>query len=331
MKTKLVTFAFFLFIALSISSCKKEQNLSESTSQHNEAFVTLDEAKKIAVNIDFNKAVSDLTEKQIFSLKSKQKRIIRNTTTITDGKTPYFYVSNYENGGYSIVPADNRLLPVMAFSELGTFKIDSVPGGLISWLEGNAEHINKMNKAHIKQLAHIAKLWDAAKNSVAPIDPEDPEDPNYPYPVTTIVGPLLNTEWHQGCGFNDFCPELTNGACDHAYTGCGTTAVGQVMAYWQYPSSYSWIAMSEASGSSEAARLMGDLFPYIIDSYSTSGSSCSNDYNLRHAFLSFGYSSASLAGFVNGWVENGGYNYQTVKSNLNYNWPVILGAYSDYN
>jgi len=333
MKTKLVTFAISLFIALSICSCKKEQNLNESTYKLNESFVSLDEATQIALNIDLNKAVASLTEKnQMYSVKSKRKRSIHNTTTITDGNTPYFYVSNYEDGGYSIVPADNRLLPVMAFSELGNFNIDSMPPGLLYWFEANADNIQNLNKSNSLQLTNIARLWDIAKSYVQPIDPlVDPGGEPIPdNPVTITVGPLLRTQWHQGCGFNDLCPVLTNGTCGHAYTGCGTTAVGQVMAYWQYPSSYSWSAMSNTGGSNEAARLMGDLFPYIIDTYDETGSGCKNDYNLRHAFLSFGYTSASLAGYVNGITENGGYNYQTVKSNLASRQPVILGAYSDY-
>ncbi len=202
MKTKLVTFAISLFIALSISSCKKEQNLSESTSTLNGSFVSLDEGTKIAANIDFNKAVLALAEKnQIYSVKSKRKRTIHNTTTITDGKIPYFYVSNYENGGYSIVPADNRLLPVMAFSELGNFNIDSMPPGLIYWFEANVDNIQNLNKSHSLQLTHIARLWDIAKSYVQPIDPPvDPGGEPIPdNPVTTTVEPLLRTQWHQGC------------------------------------------------------------------------------------------------------------------------------------
>lgn len=162
MKTKLLTFAIFLFIALYISSCKKEQNLSESTTKLNESFVSIDEATKIAENIDYNSDVSALIEKnQLYSFKSKRKRTIHNTTTITDEKTPYFYVSNYENGGYSIVPADNRLLPVMAFSELGNFNIDSMPPGLVYWFEANADNIVILENGQVIEEGTHTKLWDA--------------------------------------------------------------------------------------------------------------------------------------------------------------------------
>lgn len=46
--------------------------------------------------------------------------------------------------------------------------------------------------------------------------------------------------------------------------------------------------------------------------------------------INFNYSSASLEGYVNGINEGGGYNYETVVSNMDAGEPVILGAYDDY-
>ncbi len=61
------------------------------------------------------------------------------------------------------------------------------------------------------------------------------------------------------------------------------------------------------------------------------GSGCTNDYKITHSFLNvFNYSSASLAGWNNGINENGGFNPQTIKSNLNYNMPVIIGGFDSY-
>lgn len=49
-------------------------------------------------------------------------------------------------------------------------------------------------------------------------------------PTTSIrVGPLINTRWGQGCGYNDFTPSKSRGSCGHAPAGCGPVAVAQVM------------------------------------------------------------------------------------------------------
>jgi photosystem II stability/assembly factor-like uncharacterized protein len=55
-----------------------------------------------------------------------------------------------------------------------------------------------------------------------------------PAPVRN-VGPLLTSTWGQGCYYNAQCPVDAAGPCSHVPTGCGPTAMTQIMKYYNFP------------------------------------------------------------------------------------------------
>ena len=51
------------------------------------------------------------------------------------------------------------------------------------------------------------------------------------------VAPFIPTTWNQTCYYNDSCPTVgSGGSCGKAYTGCNSTAIGQICKYYNYPS-----------------------------------------------------------------------------------------------
>ncbi|MCD4730375.1 MAG: C10 family peptidase, partial [Bacteroidales bacterium] len=55
------------------------------------------------------------------------------------------------------------------------------------------------------------------------------------YSQSKGVDPLLTTYWAQACYYNDSCPEDPGGSCGHARTGCGATAMAQILKYFNFP------------------------------------------------------------------------------------------------
>lgn len=50
------------------------------------------------------------------------------------------------------------------------------------------------------------------------------------------VTPFLTTTWNQTCYYNADCPTVSSGGfCGKAYTGCNSTAIGQIFNYYNYP------------------------------------------------------------------------------------------------
>ena len=100
-------------------------------------------------------------------------------------------------------------------------------------------------------------------------------------------GPLLSTTWHQDEPYNLSVP-LCQGS--RHPLGCVAIAVGQIMKYHQWPSSYSWSSMpNQLSSSVTTTTTLSDFLYSVglacnIDYYANSSGATINDAN--HAFKS---------------------------------------------
>ena len=335
---KVFIICYFALAAIILTSffesCKRnsidDSTVLKSSYTNDPNFASLSTAIIVAQNVNRStivlKSEDKANEKAAAYLGTRK---IKDNLTILDKdkQNPYFYVFNYEAGGFAIISADKRQIPFVGFCDQGYFNKDSIPLGLNNWFETSASYIQHLRISNAKQSKYVSNQWFSLQGSQnqlknAPVDPPLPDD----YISTVTVGPLLTTNWGQDN--NSYCPALSGGPNGHALTGCSTTAIAQVMAFWKYPANYNWSAMA-ANSSDAIAVLMGDIFPCVIDKYNTGASSCMNDFHVTHTFLNrFNYSSASLAGNVNGLIYNGGYKYQTVENNLDARQPVILGAFT---
>ena len=72
-----------------------------------------------------------------------------------------------------------------------------------------------------------------------------------------IVGPLLETEWHQYSPFSD--------PYDDHRIGCATVAMAQIMRFHQFPTQYNWsnIPVEYGMASNETHRLIADILPAL--------------------------------------------------------------------
>jgi len=91
------------------------------------------------------------------------KKQIKGIADIQNEKSETsMYVTNYEDGGYVIISADNRLFPVLAYSENGYFDTDKAdyPGGLLIWMEEIQEQIQYLKENSIPQEEGIQYQWN---------------------------------------------------------------------------------------------------------------------------------------------------------------------------
>ena len=175
--------------------------------------------------------------------------------------------------------------------------IDNTAQAKTSWLE----LLDKTNLiTYVKRMDH--KPFDDEINGLIADDDCCPDCPNYPecldYPwpgcgaevncETSVdpcepyqqkgVGPLLSTQWGQGCSYNECCPDRDcQNVCrgnENAWTGCVATAVCQVLKYWSHPNgyNYNYSSMPDYYGNVEVQRMMRDVGDAVDMSYSCSGS-----------------------------------------------------------
>ena len=339
----------FLVVPL---SCQDEADVVQpsgsdtSESVPDDNFVPLELASLIAENTELSGFVSDELSLQARVKKSKPKKI-RKARSINDRKgIPALHIFDYEGDdtGFSIVSADKREMPLLAYSEDGDFDVDdleNLPHGLVSWLEMMEEEINAIREgkdlrsideqgisSEWNNMILIAETLQSNINSRTNTDPCDRPGvncgPDVPPPVT--VGPLLQTTWGQGCGYNDNAPTASGGSCGKAKTGCVATAMAQVMRFHRRPSSYNWGAMpNDIDGEREApeiARLMKAAGDAVGMTWGATVSNANTDKVDDALRGTFSYSSAT-------WRNDRNYDHREIENNLKSRRPVILRGKQD--
>ncbi len=118
---------------------------------------------------------------------------------------PYYVFNLGDDNGFVIASGDDCAYEILGYSDKGSFDADNIPENVQAWLDGYAEEIEWGRENNVSALK-TAKAGPAKKS----------------------VAPMLTTRWGQDSPYNDQC--VFNGV---AYpTGCGATAMAQLMYYW---------------------------------------------------------------------------------------------------
>jgi len=332
---------FLLFIGLiSINSCQKETVAEKTTNKSDNYFVNDLEACNYSEKLFASNLLKSHNSSSIDSNCSDDKKV-KSITSIPDkNKLTAMYVINYEQGGFAILSADKRLVPILAYSSVNNLSDSSVnrPPALESWLiyvKENIESVRSSNEDPTKEIQEKWKNLENEDNSYLKLKNADPDEcctDRY-----EEKAPMLSTKWHQGCGFNSLLPTenfipgcMKPVPCFHAYAGCVAIAMAQVMKFHQRPTSYNWSLMPNRMPTiepfpTEPARLI--LAIDAVDALNPTYN-CDNGTGatLPQAAIvlknKFGYSSATYSS---------SYNFMTVESNLRSNRPVILCGGSGFN
>lgn len=128
------------------------------------------------------------------------------------GMKNLFAFADEANGGFVIVADDDRIEPVLAYSEADDFNPNFMPEAMQVMLLGYEQQLAKMKKG-----APLVRKAAAAANRPA-------------------IVPLIKTTWHQYLPLNYYCPFDEN-AGRNTMVGCVAIALAQLMYYYQYPKS----------------------------------------------------------------------------------------------
>ena len=300
-----------------------------------------DEISEFFVNEDLAKTVAEnFMRKTKPSLKSTQNYKLEKIND--EMGEELIYVINFDEGGFVLMPADNRIEPILAFSDNNYFKTENVENknGIGLWISNTKNGIKKTKKSKEPQSEEVKELWKKHLDFFNLKDEGDPPDDPCVESHDT-KGPLLSTSkdgWGQAYYFNQYCPteaevEATCGSCDcdfselsfgRAYTGCIPVAMGMIMSYHEYPTSYSWSQMPDFPGNAIASDLLFDIGSAVDISYECTGSPA-DESDVTGAFEStFGYSTtATLMSYSTSSLSN----YGTVRAEIIADRPVLFMGY----
>lgn len=120
-----------------------------------------------------------------------------------------FYIFNDEaNGGYVIVSGDERMPEILGYSYDGHFDNDHIPCNMQAWIDEYAGQV-KYLRAHPE--AKVTRRATQGRENISP---------------------LLTCKFNQGYPYNNKCPVVDG---EHCVTGCGATAMAQIMHYYKWP------------------------------------------------------------------------------------------------
>ncbi|MFH0895688.1 MAG: C10 family peptidase [Bacteroidota bacterium] len=151
--------------------------------------------------------------------------VFQQAIPVQNEGTNMMYVFNLnDNKGFVIISAEDRVHPVLFWSDAGFYDAANVPDGLQFLLRNFSNQITGMINNDVPAETSTQQSW--TRYLSASFSPSKD---------IAAVSPLLSTNWDQGCYYNTSCPADAGGDCGHVYTGCVATAMAQVMKYHAFP------------------------------------------------------------------------------------------------
>ncbi len=262
---------FTLFLTVVFLMVFSQTNYAQS--------VTREMAKKVARNHFVAQS----------SLKSSRVRPVEFQKAIAETAGPdtiCYILSDTTNRSFIIVSADEKIYPVLAYSDEGTFPdLSNAAPGFLAMLQSQLDEADYRIKNKVPPTEDVVKSWTDLKSGAVGGE-------------IGSVDPLLETKWDQGCYYNTACPYDENSPyCYHVPTGCTATAMAQIMKFWACPlkgigshsytsrygkltadfgsNTYNWSKMpnSVTSENNEVAKLMSNLGIALNMDYTTKESS----------------------------------------------------------
>lgn len=153
----------------------------------------------------------------------------------SDEESPYFYVFNSQNQ-FVMVSGDDKAIPVLGYSDSGTFDPNNIPPNMAAFLKGYEEEIAYAIRQITTRNSELKQMWadmiEGGGQRVTPVS-KNIRQGQEEEPVSTRSyssgDVLIKTQWAQSPYYNNHCPDMGGGK---AVTGCVATAMAQVIRYW---------------------------------------------------------------------------------------------------
>ncbi|GLU54953.1 C10 family peptidase [Dyadobacter frigoris] len=319
-------------LTMFVISCQSPEKVDSQNDSNSLDAVKSETILNVARNFDAFTSVASSKDGARNARIGDKEKTIRDITPFKDDQgNALYYVINYKQGGFVIVSAEKKTLPILAFSDSNEFPIGKeLPNGIKETISSYSESIKKARLDNSTTDSRIVKEWERLSNtnainewvetarksggiktSTEPVDPPCEDSQIY-------IGPFTPA-WGQGANWNSQMPLQSTFGCtglpnERAFTGCVATAMAEVMNYHHFPNSYNWSAMGATL--SETARLMRDAANSVTTSYQCTATLTASSTNVAPGLINgFGYSSANYAA----------YNVNTIQNEiLNFARPVIL-------
>jgi hypothetical protein len=162
------------------------------------------------------------------------------------------YVLNFNNNGYAVVPADDRLYPVLGFSFHTTFNPETAPDNWKYVLNNFGEQVTHVRVNDVEAAPEAAAAW---------VNLRSEDTKNYSFLANNRDIPIMLTStWNQDYPYNYLCPPDPQGPGGYVYAGCVATAMSMIMYHWRFPYTGTGSKTYYASGYGSLTANFGETY-----------------------------------------------------------------------
>lgn len=145
-----------------------------------------------------------------------------------------YFVYNYNKAskeeGFVIVAATDLAIPILGYDTMANFVPPqagdtSYAKNIFGLLNNYEQEINYVRENNILASAEVEFKWQSLLSGEIASQARNDKS------VTTVVNPLLTTEWGQGAFFNDMCPVDASGPNGHVWAGCDAVTLAQILKF----------------------------------------------------------------------------------------------------
>lgn len=195
------------------------------------------------------------------------------STRIADKQPAVYLFSAADGDGYFVLSADDCVPPLLGYGKAEDFDVSDINPAMQWWLDEYAAQIEWM-----RENGNRSEYSAMSQQSDRP-----------------AIAPLMSTTWDQNEPYNYLCPMDQIGYM-HCPTGCGSTAMAQVLNYHRYASmAFDWANMLDSySGTyndkqrNAVAKLMLECGNASRTVYNSFESSCTPQQIMK-GLVSLGY------------------------------------------
>lgn len=127
---------------------------------------------------------------------------------------------------FIVISGDDNTFPILAYSTESSFPIANKVPAFDWWIDNIAQSVAKSSYLSSPSDNVVKDAWEQYLRN---------EKSSSYYKGTQQVLPLLKTYWNQDNGYNYYCPPHTMGPGGKCYAGCVSTAMAQLMKYYEFP------------------------------------------------------------------------------------------------
>jgi hypothetical protein len=255
----------YLALPLIVVSCQDSANSDLQTSNEklyaqSDSIRTIDEAIDIANTAAIEFFGENSRSEPRIATQSSNVTPIYAQLSRSDEESPVLYVVNYDNNeGFAVITANSSLVPVLAVTEEGSYTVGEVTNtGLDDYMTLAISNINN-GVGIIKPKITIPEKFKEFKT----------ESSDH---TMTNIPAKLGVKWGQEHIYNTYC--LGNP------TGCGPTALAQIMSYFEYPKT---LPLTFQDAPSNSINLEWSSIKQHVRSYVYSCADCSATSSTHNA------------------------------------------------